>query len=121
MHTTNDDGLPGLSTDTDPTGDLSTTPFALQQKIDACKALYLAYQGRHHEAIEREMRELGHTTFSRRVLYTRNQHGRRLAGWPARFGWVDGLTAEAQRPGVRVSEPGAVATGSTIEQLNSRT
>ena len=66
---------------------LSTKTPALEQKIEACKALYLAYQGRHHEAIEREMRGLGYKNFTRRVLYTRNQHGRTLPGWPERFGW----------------------------------
>src|SRR6185436_5031067 len=73
---------------------LPTKTPALEQKIEDCKALYLAYQGRHHEAIEREMRALGYTTFCRRVLYTRNQHGRTLPGWPERFGWNSELTAE---------------------------
>jgi hypothetical protein len=45
------------------------------------------YGGRHHEVIEREMRALGHVTFSRRVLYARNDRGKHLAGWPERFRW----------------------------------
>src|SRR5437667_9897875 len=79
------------TTKTEATGDLSNLPFGLQQRIEACKGLYLGFQGRHHEAIERRMRELGHTTFNRRILYTRNQRGRTLAGWPERFGWTNEL------------------------------
>src|SRR5437868_6680668 len=88
MDTTDIDRSPELPrTKTETTEDRSTLPFGLQQRIEACKALYLGFQGRHHEAIERRMREMGHTTFNRRILYTRNQRGRTLPGWPERFGW----------------------------------
>src|SRR2546423_15159743 len=67
--------------------DLSTKPYAFQQRVEDCRTLYLAYQGRHHEEIEREMRALGHDKFCRRVLYARNDRGRRVPGWPERFRW----------------------------------
>lgn len=53
--------------------DLSTKPFAFQQRVEACRVLYFKYQGRHHDHIQREMRELGDATFNRRVFYGRNQ------------------------------------------------
>ena len=31
--------------------DLSLKPFEFQQRVEACKALYLKYQGRHHDEI----------------------------------------------------------------------
>src|SRR5262245_3488971 len=68
---------------------LSTKSIAFQQKVADCRALYLACGGRHHEYIEREMRSLGHEKFTRRVLYARNGRGRRVPGWPERFGWIE--------------------------------
>jgi predicted phage terminase large subunit-like protein len=68
--------------------DLSTRPFAYQQKVADCRVLYLAFGGRHHDHIQREMRSLGHTTFNKRCLYAdRDKQGRRIPGWPERFGW----------------------------------
>jgi hypothetical protein len=67
--------------------DLSTRPFAYQQKVADCRVLYLAFGGRHHDHIQREMRALGHS-FSRRSLYARNDRGKHVPGWPERFGWL---------------------------------
>ena len=67
--------------------DLGNKPFAFQQKVADCRVMYLAFGGRHHEAIEREMRALGHESFNRRVLYARNDRGKHTPGWPERFGW----------------------------------
>ncbi len=57
------------------------------KKIADCRELYEKYGGRCHEQIEREMRALGHAKFRRRILYPRNERGRRVPGWIERFGW----------------------------------
>ena len=80
--------------------DLSQKPAAFQQRVEACKALYLQYQGRHHDEIQREMRALGDKTFNKRLLYARTHNGKLIPGWPVRFGWTELLfTAETQRRG----------------------
>jgi hypothetical protein len=82
--------------------DLSTKPFAFQQKVADCRTLYLACGGRHHDYIQAEMRALGHETFNKRCLYAdRDKQGRRTPGWPERFGWIAGPQAAS----LRVSDP----------------
>jgi hypothetical protein len=49
----------------------------------ACYILFVYFRGRNAVRIEREMRELGYTTFHRRNLYPRGTQ----PGWIARFGW----------------------------------
>jgi predicted phage terminase large subunit-like protein len=51
--------------------------------IEKAKEVYIKHNGQNHREIEREMREAGCLTFSRRVLY--NQ-GKRL-GWVAKYEW----------------------------------
>src|SRR4051812_45677492 len=87
-----------------------------QRMIDDCKRLYIAHQGRHHEQIEEEMRALGHTTFSRRCLYTRTYKDRPRPGLPELYGWDTELRRNADtsvrvRRGRRMSVPGTVVTG----------
>jgi hypothetical protein len=109
MYTEDASRGPELSpTEPETAQDLSPNPSALEQKIEACKALYLAYQGRHHEAIEREMRRLGYKNFTRRILYTRNQRGQSTPGWPERYKWNEELRG-------RVSVPPAGAGGLTAK------
>src|SRR4051812_33105410 len=118
MYTQEPDTRPETpTTETTALPGLSTLPFGLQQKIEACKTLYLAYQGRHHEEIERQMRELGHKTFNRRVLYARGQRGRRTAGWPERYGW-NALLADAvsERRSQQGKESGSGKSGAAPRQ-----
>src|SRR5580765_2520743 len=58
-----------------------------QQRIEDCRELYLKHGGDDHEAIEREMRAMGHQDFHRRSLYRRFERGGLQAGWIERFGW----------------------------------
>ncbi len=58
-----------------------------QQRIEDCRELYLKYGGEDHELIEKEMRELGHRSFHRRILYRRYERGSCDTGWIERFGW----------------------------------
>ena len=83
-------------TPTTPAEELALKPFALQQKVEACRVLYLAYQGRHHEMIQREMRELGHVTWNRRALYGTTRNGKFIPGWPKRYGWIKEALRDAQ-------------------------
>lgn len=104
--------------------DLSTQAFSFQQKVADCQTLYLAYGGRHHEAIEREMRALGHATFHRRALYARNDRGRHLAGWPERFGWMGGIENGELRieneERLRPATPGPASANSQFSILTSQ-
>ena len=63
-----------------------TDPFILEKQKD-CLKLYLEHNGSDHDMIELEMRRLGWENFSRRILYTRNQHGKRAKGWIEALGW----------------------------------
>ena len=65
-----------------------------QKRIDDSRELYLKYEGRQHELIEKEMRLLGYHDFHRRILYSRFERGRHRPGWIGRFGWERLLTAE---------------------------
>ena len=63
-----------------------TDPFILEKQKD-CLKLYLEHNGSDHDMIELKMRRLGWENFSRRILYTRNQHGKRAKGWIEALGW----------------------------------
>jgi predicted phage terminase large subunit-like protein len=58
-----------------------------RQRIEDCRELYIKHEGKHHELIEREMREMGHTDFHRRSMYDRYERGNRKVGWISRFGF----------------------------------
>src|SRR5688572_19115207 len=81
-----------------------------QKKIEDCRRLYLKYGGRWHMQIEREMRALGHTSFHRRILYSRFERGRHRPGWIELYGFNAGtppagnagaLACKAGSPGLR--------------------
>jgi hypothetical protein len=76
----------------------------IEKRIDDCRRLYLKYEGRHHELIDKEMRELGHEDFHRRILYSRFERGRHRPGWIERFGW--------ERLLLQSSEPAELSGGS---------
>lgn len=63
------------------------THEARLQRIDDCRNLYLKYNGKQHELIEQEMRELGHTDFHRRIMYNRFERGRHRPGWIGTYGF----------------------------------
>ncbi|MFZ1702433.1 MAG: terminase family protein, partial [Pyrinomonadaceae bacterium] len=86
--------------------DLSLRSFAFQQRVADCRTLYNSYQGRHHDDIQTEMRAFGHERWNKRCLYAdRGAKGKRIAGWPERFGFK--------------SVPPAVAGGLTLDIDNS--
>ena len=95
--------------------DLSTKPFAFQQKVADCKTLYLACGGRHHDYIQAEMRSLGHETFNKRCLYAdRDKQGNRTPGWPERFGWKQIENGELKIENAKNAAPPCVAASSEI-------
>lgn len=55
--------------------------------------LYIKYNGRRHEQIEREMRERG-WTFYREMLYSSRRSGKLKPGLPERYGWTKLLDGE---------------------------
>ncbi len=57
------------------------------------KELYLKYNGRRHELIEREMRNRG-WTFYREMLYINRRSGKRSKGLPEKYGWKELLKHE---------------------------
>ncbi|MBK9526869.1 MAG: phage terminase large subunit [Acidobacteria bacterium] len=75
--------------------ELSLKPFAFQQKVEACRVLYLNCQGRHHDYIQQEMRKLGNDRWNNRCLYARWSNGTYIPGWPERFGWKSEPPASA--------------------------
>ncbi|MGE3465991.1 MAG: phage terminase large subunit [Pyrinomonadaceae bacterium] len=76
--------------------DLSLRPIGSQQRVADCRTLYALYQGRHHHDIQAGMRALGHERWNRRCLYaSRDRSGRRIPGWPERFGFKSEPPASA--------------------------
>ena len=64
--------------------------------IDDARKLYMRYDGRQQERIEREMRSKG-WPFYRQLLYlTRHTHGV-SPGWPERYGWTTALERKLRR------------------------
>ena len=63
--------------------------------VDTVRSLYLKHGGRNHREIEREMRESGHPTFTRRVFYNKKTERGFSVGWIERFGWRDELAQSA--------------------------
>src|SRR5262252_574576 len=54
--------------------------------ISTAHQLFVKYRGRHHRAIEREMRARGFVSFTRRVLYDTRRNGDVIRqGWIKRF------------------------------------
>ena len=64
--------------------------------VEDARRLYMRYDGKQHQRIEREMRGKG-WTFYRELLYlTRHSHGV-SPGWPERYGWTAWLERKLQR------------------------
>src|SRR5687768_10008832 len=80
------------------------------KRIEDCRELYLKHGGRQHGEIEREMRELGHTDFHRRILYSRFERGHHRAGWIERYGFLSEPPAGSGQAAF-LSEPPALAGG----------
>lgn len=57
------------------------------EKLEICREIYLKYEGKNHELIEKEMRERGYHDFHRRNLYRRFERGTHTPGWPETYGW----------------------------------
>ncbi len=89
---------------------MPTNDSTIEQKQAACLKLYLKYNGRQHDQIEREMRELG-WSFSRRTLHNRSDRRRSERGWIERFGWRGILVQKWLE--AESAEALAVSTGST--------
>ncbi|MEQ1604194.1 MAG: phage terminase large subunit [Pyrinomonadaceae bacterium] len=70
-------------------------------KIAACRELFVKYNGKSHTKIEAEMRDLGFTDFSRRILYARTRGTGQRAGWIAEFGWAATLAGNAAALGCK--------------------
>ncbi len=83
-------------------------------RIEACRRLYLKYEGRDHALIEQEMRELGYANFHRRIMYTRFERNRCRPGWVELFQWDTAF----ERP---MSEPPASAGGQDSTDTNAET
>jgi predicted phage terminase large subunit-like protein len=78
-------------------------------KLSLCKKFYIEHNGRHHDEIQRLMRESGYATFTTRCLY----RGNGKPGYIERFGWRDQLRnadcgsrieEEARRTGLRKTQ-----------------
>ena len=91
-----------------------------QKRIDDTRELYLKYEGRHHELIEKEMRLLGHHDFHRRILYSRFERGQHRAGWIERFEWT-GLVQDGECGEVRAGAepPFPTASGAGPDALST--
>ena len=74
------------------------------RRIEDCRNIFLKYNGQHHELIEKEMRELGHTDFHRRSLYRRFERGSCKTGWIERYGWQRLLKDRARAAETRAAE-----------------
>ncbi len=85
-----------------------TTHEARLQRIDDCRNLYLKYNGKNHELIEREMRELGHADFHRRIMYDRFERGRHRPGWIGSYGFNSLVREQNLRRGVEEERSGGV-------------
>ncbi len=105
-----------------------TAHEARMQRIDDCRNLYLKYNGKNHELIEREMRELGHADFHRRIMYDRFERGRHRPGWIGQYGFNHlvreqllsrGVEEERSGGGERSSESMPLPTSSTPPLLPS--
>jgi hypothetical protein len=59
-----------------------------------CLKLYIDHRGQNIKQIEREMRELGHADFHRRILYSRTERGERKPGWIEKYGWREYLSTD---------------------------
>ncbi|HVF47924.1 MAG TPA: hypothetical protein VNA17_10195, partial [Pyrinomonadaceae bacterium] len=68
------------------------------KKIEDCRRLYAKYGGRWHMQIEREMRALGHTSFHRRILYSRFERNRHRPGWIELYGSTTGTRPPGTHP-----------------------
>jgi predicted phage terminase large subunit-like protein len=64
--------------------------ITLTKRYQDCRSLYIKYGGKRITRLEREMHALGHTGFSRRILYSRNERGTHRPGWIERFNWNSG-------------------------------
>ena len=71
----------------DPAKELHANPA-----LFACYILFVYFKGRNAVSIEREMRELGYTTFHRRNLYPRGKQ----PGWIAKHNWHRSFKQDAQ-------------------------
>ncbi len=99
-------------------------PFILEKQKD-CLKLYLEHNGSDHDLIELEMRRLGWETFSRRILYNRNQRGKHVKGWIDTLGWKQllverflemGYERVESEPLTSRSEPPASAGGTKMNR-----
>ncbi len=84
-------------------------------RIEAARRLYIKYEGKQHELIEQEMRDLGYTDFNRRILYPRFERKKYRPGWPERFGFV----AEAAKGSGGVEEKRSGGERSSSENGSS--
>ncbi len=94
-----------------------TAHEARLQRIDDCRNLYLKYNGKNHELIEREMRELGHADFHRRIMYDRFERGRHRPGWIGSYGFNHLVRERNLRRGVEEERSGGVGEESETETL----
>jgi len=65
--------------------------------VEFCRKLYLKYNGGRLEQIEKEMREAGWPTFSRRAMFNRYCKGVLKPGWIERFGWQKIVAANQRK------------------------
>lgn len=71
-------------------------PKVAQEQIDAALALYLKYNGGNFPAIEREMRELGWSNFSRQRIRKADGNGG-YSGWEVEYNWPRLLSLKEER------------------------
>ena len=61
--------------------------YTYTKRYQDCLRLFIKHGGRNLSLIEREMRELGHADFARRILYSRTERGTRKPGWIEKYEW----------------------------------